>query len=583
MSILTKNTATYAILSALMAVQILTGIDASRKNSQTYDEAVHLAAGYSYYVTDSFQMNGIDHPPLAKLVAALPLVFIRPDFPSASHPWRADMQGNQYRIGDFFLYKNKFDAGRLLGAGRGAMITLAALFTAALFLCVRKSFGPTAALASTAFWVFYPAAAGNSFLITTDYAAAAFFFLAAFSFREALSEKGGYLWSAAAGAAAGAAMASKFSMVTLPFSMAAVFILALKNGDVSGRPARKAVATAASGAVVIWASYFFSNPEIFFRGLEYTLRAAASSPRASFLMGEYSVGGWLYYFPATFILKTPAAMIVAATAYFFVKKKTADDNTLDGKSAQTTLAARNTLYLIIPAVVFFAAACFSKIQIGHRHILPVYPFIVLFAGAAAASMLKKNVYSKIPTILLLATCAAEFAAVHPWHISYFSSVFGGPSRGHKYLLDSNLDWGQGLADLSAFLKTHGVDGIYLSYFGTGDPEYHGIKYRPVGFITNVTRGGSDIDVSVQRQKYLAVSATNLLANYYADKNIFEPLRGIKPAYVAARSIYVYDLADDGVRSYLAGLYESIGDAREAARVRSLVAGHVKSSRKVTRE
>ncbi|PKN00731.1 MAG: hypothetical protein CVU77_08725 [Elusimicrobia bacterium HGW-Elusimicrobia-1] len=572
MSILTKNTATYAILSALLAMQIATGIDAARKNSQTYDEAVHLAAGYSYYVTSSFEMNAIDHPPLAKLIAALPLVFIKPDFPSASHPWRADMQGNQYRIGDFFLYKNRLDADRLLGAGRGAMIALAALFTLALFLCAKKSFGRTAALASTAFWVFYPAAAGNSFLITTDYAATAFFFLAAFSFREALGEVKGYFWSVTAGAAAGAALAAKFSMITLPVSLAAVFILAVRNGDVSGSHARKAVAAVAAASAVVWASYFFSNPEYFFRGLDYTLRSAALMPRASFLMGEYTVGGWLYYFPAAFILKTPATMIAAAVAYFFLKKKPAKADYVDGKSVKTNMAARNTLYLTIPAMVFFVAACFSKIQIGHRHILPVYPFIVLFAGAGAAALLRKNAYSKILAVFLLASCAAEFAAVHPWHISYFSHIFGGPSRGHKYLLDSNLDWGQGLSDLSAFLKTRGVDGIYLSYFGTADPGYHGIKYRPVGFITNVPRGGSDVNISARPQKYLAVSATNLFANYYADKNIFGPLRDIKPVYTAAHSIYVYDLADDRVREYLAALYETLGEEREAARVRALFAG-----------
>lgn len=559
-------------MSAILAVQIATGIDAARKNSQTYDEAVHLAAGYSCYVTGLFGMNAIDHPPLAKLIAAFPLLFLKPDFLSASHPWRADMQGNQYRIGDFFLYKNRIDAARLLGAGRGAMIAFGALFTLALFLCAKKSFGTAAALASTAFWVFYPAAAGNYFLITTDYAATAFFFLAAFSFREALGEVKGYFWSVSAGAAAGAALASKFSMATLPVSLAAVYLLALKNGDVAGSPARKAVATAGAAAAVVWASYFFSNSEYFFRGLGYTLRSAALTPRASFLMGEYTVGGWLYYFPATLILKTPAALIASAAVYFFLEKKPREAGHAEGKSAETPTAARHTLYLTIPAMVFFAAACFSKIQIGHRHILPVYPFIVIFAGAGAAALLRKNAYSKILAVFLLASCAAEFAAVHPWHISYFSHIFGGPARGHKYLLDSNLDWGQGLSDLSAFLKTRGVDGIYLSYFGTADPEYHGIKYRPVGFVTNVPRGGSDVNISAQPQKYLAVSATNLLANYYADKNIFEPLRDIKPVYTAARSIYVYDLADDRAREYLATLYETLGDEREAARVRALFAG-----------
>ncbi|MDI6756520.1 MAG: glycosyltransferase family 39 protein [Endomicrobiia bacterium] len=575
---LTKNTAIFSIAAALLTVQLIAGLDASGKNSQTYDEAVHLAAGYSYYSTGSFEMNSVDHPPLAKLIAAFPMLFIKPDFPSAGHPWRADMQGNQYRIGDFFLYKNRVPAGKILGAGRLAMLLFATIFSLSLFLCVKKSYGSAAGLTALTFWVFYPPATGNSFLITTDYAAAAFFFLAVFSFREALADTNGFFWSAAAGAATGAALASKFSTITLPASLFLASVYASKRGDIAGKTSAKVLIALSAGAAVLWMSYFFGSSEIFLRGLEYTLSSAASRPRASFLLGKYSTGGWYYYFPATVLLKTPLTMIIAAAAFFLTAKNERAPEKIkgdrvgppqDGKSGIIADGRARTIYLAFPAAVFFAAACFSKIQIGHRHILPIYPFLAMWAGAGAAQLFKKNMAAKIIAVFLVAACAAEFAATRPWHIGYFSYAAGGPSRGHKYLLDSNVDWGQGLGDLAAFLKKRGASEIYLSYFGAADPEYYGIKYFPVGFVSTVERRGFPVNLAAQPRKFLAVSATNLFANYYADKKIFGPLREIKPVYVAAHSIFVYDLTDPRVILYLSKLFDEIGERSEAVKVRRL--------------
>jgi hypothetical protein len=138
---------------------------------------------------------------------------------------------------------------------------------------------------------------------------------------------------------------------------------------------------------------------------------------------------------------------------------------------------------------------------------------------------------------------------HPWYISYFNEFISSPDEGYRYLTDSNLDWGQGLKELGKYLKSEGSGGIYLCYFGTGDPAYYGIRYRPIGFIDGISppyteheRTGDIIDFDSQKKVFFAISATNLQATYYADKNAFAFLKSVKPRKIVANSIFVYDLA-----------------------------------------
>lgn len=139
---------------------------------------------------------------------------------------------------------------------------------------------------------------------------------------------------------------------------------------------------------------------------------------------------------------------------------------------------------------------------------------------------------------------------YPWYISYFNELIGGTKNGWKYFTDSNIDWGQGLKNLGVWVKENDFakKGIYLSYFGTGDPEYYGITYKPVGFVSNLKyeeRAGKNIVDNKIDRIILAVSITNLQATYYKDKEVFSFLKKIK-TYSNLRSIYifVYDLTEN---------------------------------------
>jgi len=559
------------IAISLVIIQFIVGYDSSVKNSQTYDEAVHLAAGYSYYKTGNFKMNGTDHPPLAKLIAAAPLaIFLKPDFIPASHPWRSNMQGNQYRIGDYFLYKNRISAEKLLTLSRATMLILSAGFSFAFFFIVKQLYDEKTAVIALSLWVLCPPILANSFLITTDFTATIFYFLTFYFLYEALNSKAGksFFFTILTSMSMGLALAAKFSnILILPSIIIILTILILTKKNSLPDISIKLALIIIFAFLTLWLCYFLSSDiQIYFEGLQKIITSASGEkPRPAYLFQRRSIGGWPYYFAAALLLKTPAAILIALLIFLISAIK---------NSALLTHLKRDFIFWGIPSLIFFITASFSKIQIGHRHILPIYPLMIMWAGAGLGHFIhyRRKIVLIIMLILFIGFTAFEFWARHPWHLSYISTIFPEAKKhGEKYLLDSNYDWGQGLRDLSLFLKSKGVDTIYLSYFGTGDPDYFGIKYYPIGFISNVERRGSqDFNITNQPHKYLAISATNLYGVYYQNTEVFSSFKKIQPIYRAADSIFVYDLTNNNAANYLGGILRTyISDEEEATKLKKI--------------
>ncbi len=218
------------------------------------------------------------------------------------------------------------------------------------------------------------------------------------------------------------------------------------------------------------------------------------------------------------------------------------------------------IVFISSVIIFITIASFSKTQIGHRHILPVYPILIFYSSSLVKNKTNFFIYSIFVVLYILASLKS-----HPFYLSYFNELIGGSRNGWKYFTDSNVDWGQGLKQLSLWLKKNKdlmESGIYLSYFGVADPHYYGIKYRPIGIISNLTtqeRIGDDIIKNNPKKIVVAISVTNLQSTYYKDKTIFNFLKKIKPVYIAADSIFVYDITNnkDALKNFVT-LLENLG-------------------------
>ena len=159
--------------------------------------------------------------------------------------------------------------------------------------------------------------------------------------------------------------------------------------------------------------------------------------------------------------------------------------------------------MLVPVVLFAASSVVSSIDIGYRNILPVLPFIFVYVSKVASRVL-----TPLLKAALLALCAwlvLGTVLVSPHYLAYFNEVIGGPANGHQYLVDSNLDWGQELKNLKRYMDERGVEEIYLSYFGTADPAYYGIRFQPMPAVPPAPG---------QAPEYYAISATHL-QNVYA--------------------------------------------------------------------
>jgi hypothetical protein len=524
------------IVILLLSTHAFLGLQTMRHLSPTYDEHVHLTAGYSYFKTRDYRLNSFDHPPFAEMWAAVPLLFLNPAFP-AQHPYWQDILRYQYPFSDIFIYKNNVDPEKMLNSGRTMILLLSLLLGVCMYFFAKEMFGALPAYAALFMWCFSSLFLAHGTLVTTDMAVTLFYFSTIFFFwrwyKAIEQKKEDVIYRAVfVGVSLGFLMASKYSAIIIFPVIGLIILFYWKSGKLKIKDTSNlTIIGAVSILAVLLVIYQFSSLETFYLiGLRKVIKGV-SSGRSAFLLGGHSITGWFYYFPVTFILKTPLALIALIGISFFVRK---------------LWSIERALFLLLPIAVYFGISCYAKVNIGHRHIMPIYPFLIVWVSGLFMFLDKKIL--KAGAVLLMIWYSYGCLKVHPWHLCYFNEIVGSPDNGYKYLTDSNVDWGQGLKALGKYLKDEKVTGIYFNYFGTGDPHYYGIKYMPFGFIDNISypnakglRDGDIIDFSKEPKILFAISATNLQATYYADKKIFSWLNEIPCEAIIAHSIFVYDI------------------------------------------
>jgi hypothetical protein len=520
-------------------------------------------------------INAMNHPPLAEVWAAVPLLMLRPAAFFERPDWAA---GRVYNYSDFFLYKNRVDPGRMLDTARlWCLFSWGALLAWGILGWARRFGGEPAMAAGALFLGFCPPLFSNSALVTTDAGSTVFFFLTFVILRE--SRRGRMRWLAA-GACIGAAMACKFNMFVLPFFVAAMLMAEWRLCRMEAPPPsarRRGPSPAAApfpvaglalavlaGATVLVMVYRFVQWPVFFEGLRATL-SRLDEGRPSFFFGDHPRTGNHLYFPAALAIKTPLALLLAAALGVRTLWRGFRRESAPGAGLGRFLEMG---WLVAPPTVYFLLACASKTQIGYRHILPVYPFLIV-AAAVGAGWLWERAWGKPAVAALGIWLAVSVLRCHPDYLTYFNEAVGGPDGGYRCLVDSNLDWGQGLKPLAAIMRRMGDPPVFLCYFGVADPSYYGIRYAPLGPITNVDRHEGMVRLQGSDRVLLAVSVTNLQTTYYQDHTLFDWLKARRPLIKAGRSIFLYDLTDDadGVQR-LADVVEKAGDPAEAGWLRN---------------
>jgi hypothetical protein len=294
-------------------------------------------------------------------------------------------------------------------------------------------------------------------------------------------------------------------------------------------------------------------PEAYLLGLGQMRTFTAR--RWAYMLGEYSPEGFRSFFPLAFALKTPLAtqcLIIAALAALLLRRARCADGPL--------LAG-----LLVFAAVFGLNVINSNYNVGHRHLLPVYPLLYVLAGAAAAWWSSRG-----GRALVMAAVAWLLGAnlwIHPHYLSYFNELSGGPRQAYRYLADSNLDWGQDLLRLAAYARRFPAEPVKLAYFGSALPTY----YLPCTALPSHHRFGPPAELT---GGLYAVSATQLVAVYaHQARDEFWARPDVQAAYANAYEIARRPLAtgasSEQAQQYqqAAGILRDLGPQRLLWRLR----------------
>jgi hypothetical protein len=421
------------------------------KLSATADEAIHIASGYSYWTTRDFRMEP-DTPPTSKLIAALPLLLLRPKLDMTSGIW-ASGSAAQSLFGFTFLYEN--DADRLLYWSRIPMILLAAVGAAFTFLWARDLFGPAAGLAAACLYSFSPNLLAHGMLVTSDVPVSTFTVMTLYLFWKR-SQRPSWWSDLATGLALGAAMTTKFSACLLPVILIVLSVARFR------RSAIKSLTIMAIGSIVIIeASYLFTaSPLLYFQGVagvnQYIIK-----DYPIYLFGQLKPGGWWYYFLAAFAVKATAPTIILIA--FAVLR--AIDGAVDRWG--------ETILLVSIGSITVATSMVAG-QIGIRYFLPVFPLVFIWVSRVVPDLLALR-GGKVIVSGLLAWSALSCLHAFPNYIPYMNELAGGAAKGTDYLDDSNIDWGQGIKQAAQYVKTRHLDGVRMYSFSPLDnPPYYGL-------------------------------------------------------------------------------------------------------------
>jgi len=532
--------------------------------SSTWDEPHHLFDGYTVWKTGDYGLNP-EVPPLVKLAAALPLLRMHLKIPVAQG---RSIPNEAFRDGREFVFGNGGD--RVLFPARMACAGLTVGLALLLGLAAWEMFGHVAGLVAVAFFVFDPNVLANGALVTTDIGSALTIFWAIYAwYRYCKAPHWGRL--VLTGVIAGLAVVTKFTGI---FVIPMLFLLAIgeglrqRSGRVVGRLLAGCAAVSAIVLVVLWSFYGFRYaarpggqalkptlaehlvqlphaadarhlallarghilPEGYLWGLADT--KFVENEFTSYFWGRvYRHGNWMYF---------PAAFLIKSTLPFLLLLVLLGIAVAVGRWRPT----RELLFLTLPIVVYLTVAMRSDMNIGMRHLLPIYGFLyVMTAGAAALLAARDRRWVGAIAVLLVWQIATTVHAA-PGYMAYANEAWGGPSETHRYLSDANTDWGQQLKAAKRYLDARGIKHCWFAYFPDGaiEPSNYGIPCKRLPTADTLWWTHLPMAVPAAIDGPVLISDGDLEGIEFGEGalNPYDAFRGMRPAAVLENGLFVYD-------------------------------------------
>lgn len=465
------------------------------RTSVTVDEPVHILAGYRHLQCGDFGINP-EHPPLLKMIAASPLMFRELKDP----PWdcgsKLTSKFDSFSYGNTFLAENGVDSVVIPVRLAAALVSL--LLAALVFLAAREMFGRWEAATALAILAFEPSLIGHGSIVTTDVAISAAVFAGVYALYR-FPKQPGLTRFFVAGLAFGFLLTAKHSAAVFAPILFAVFLVDSVvfnhvSSRLTARLGRRIAAFAGMfivGWMLLWACYgfrYYATPSateesvsiaayIRENGRPETIRSfparvteaiswthtfpesyvlgmadvIAWGARNTWIFGRnYPTGQW-FYFPLAFLVKSSLALLILLPLGFLLPIFKPEKR-------------REFLFLLVPAVIYFALALTSSFTTGVRHILPVYPLFIVAAAAGAVWLCRRVHFLRYVLVALLVYNAAAAVRTAPMYITFANDLWGGYENTHRIFSDSNVETGQGLKLVNEYIQRENITDCWIVTF-----------------------------------------------------------------------------------------------------------------------
>ena len=566
---------TAVLVAALIAIYLFQMLSSVHEQSQTWDEQDHIFAGYMSWKTSDFGLNP-EHPPLVKYVATIPILNMQLSVPKIQP---RDFKVDAFLNGKDFLYKN--DGIKILWRTR-VMATIFSLIGAlVVFFCAAEMFGSTAGLFALALFVFEPNLIAHGAYVTTDMALSAFMLATIYTFYR-FTQKPTIGRMLLVGLAFGLVISSKHSgVLLLPMLVAlAITEIILRRGKSSDANAPKLnvqrmitgfAVFSALALFILWAMYgfrftsrppglelhpsfadyiqglnprnhwliatvarFHLLPESYLYGLADVRMLSDYMP--TYIFGKVYAHGVWYYFPVSFVVKSTLAFLLLLII------------TIVAIATRAFNKRREILYMVIPTVIYLGVAMSTGINIGARHVLPLWLLLsVLISGAAVSLLSRDRRWMYALGVLLLAHAVTTVQSYPQNYIPYSNALFGGPSNTYKVLSDSNTDWAQQLHSTRRYLESRGIKDCWFAYFAAGgvDTSYYGIPCKPLP-TADTMWFGLETDAPDHFDGPVLISAGSINGFEWGSSklNPYEAFRDRKPDAFIDNGVFVFDRNND---------------------------------------
>jgi hypothetical protein len=548
------------------------------------DDSMHMPAGYSYLLTHDYRLNQ-EHPPLIKLLSGLGLWKLHPYFPFESPGWHqaatpGDPEDGMERIEEAFFESNAKQFEQIAFYGRLPVLIIPLLLLLAVWWITRRLFGPIPALIAVFLLATEPNIVGNAIVVQDDVAAALVLLLFVIAVKRFMTDAR-VTGACVLGGALGLALVTKYSLIVLAPVSCVVVIACLTYRLIRKR---SSLATVVLSSFVVFitayliviafyafhidridanessqiASWFYLSgqsaeafnrflmslppllPRYFVSGIDMVVQDSRDG-RPAFLLGQISDTGWWYYFPVAFALKTTIPFLLASVGglvwavYQVLRRK-----------------RYVIVYILLPGLIYLALTMTSHLNIGVRHLLPMFPFAAItgagFISAGVEFGLKRDrrLGAALAAIALVPGLVIAVSAF-PNYLTYFSPLAGGAARGWQTLSDSNVETGQEVKPLARYLKDRGenrvtgimVGGEFLKFYGIQADDFPGWDVADDSDEdSNDDSGEADEPIKTE---YVAIGAWYLSEVDLSDKQkeIIDRYRQQKPEVMVGNSIFVF--------------------------------------------